>query len=102
MILVQICHSLYPLSHNRFFSLTYIGDDRIIIFSSDEQINILQFTHHFLADGTFKVVPEMFYQLYIIHEKYRDHVIPVTHALLRRKDTGTYRRLINEILKIPS
>ncbi|CAF0834509.1 unnamed protein product [Rotaria sordida] len=45
------------------------GDDRIIIFSSDEQINILQSTHHFLADGTFK-------------------------------DTGTYRRLINEILKI--
>ena len=91
MILVQVCHSLYLLSHNRFFSFTYVGDDRIIIFSSDEQINILQSTHHLLADGTFKVAPEMFYQLYIIHAIYRDHVIPVMYALLRRKDTGTYR-----------
>ena len=99
MILVQVCHSLYPLSHNRFFSSTYIGDVRIIIFSSDEQINILQSTHHFLADGTFKVVPEMFYQLYIIHTIYRDHVFSVMYPLLRRKDTGTYRQLINEILK---
>ena len=42
----------------------------------------------------------MFYQLYIIHAIYRDHVIPVMYVLLRSKDTGTYRRLINEILKI--
>ena len=52
-----------------------------------------------LSDGTFKVVPEIFYQLYIIHAVYRDHIIPVSCALLRRKDASTYERLFNEILK---
>ncbi|CAF1509673.1 unnamed protein product [Rotaria sordida] len=34
------------------------GDDRILIFASDEQLGILQSAHHFMSDGTFKVVPE--------------------------------------------
>ncbi|CAF1096383.1 unnamed protein product [Rotaria sordida] len=75
------------------------GDDRILIFASDEQLGILQSAHHFMSDGTFKVVPEEFYQLYIIHAVYRDHVTPVCYALLRRKDASTYERLFNEILK---
>ncbi|CAF3152751.1 unnamed protein product, partial [Rotaria sp. Silwood2] len=50
-------------------------------------------------DGTFKVVPEIFYQLYIIYLVYRRHVMPVVYALLRLKDAETYKRLINEILK---
>ena len=76
-----------------------LGDDRILVFASDEQIDILQNTDDFLVDGTFKVVPEMFYQLYIIHAVYRDHVVPVIYSLLRKKSKDTYRRLINEILK---
>ena len=76
-----------------------LGDDRILIFSSDEQLDILQNAEDFLADGTFKVVPEIFYQLYTIHVMHRDHVVPVIYALLRRKNADTYHRLINEILK---
>ncbi|CAF3272194.1 unnamed protein product [Rotaria sp. Silwood2] len=75
------------------------GEDRILIFFTDEQINILQKTQDFLVDGTFKVVPEIFYQLYIIYSVYRNHVIPVIYALLRRKGAETYKRLITEILK---
>jgi hypothetical protein len=41
----------------------------------------------------------MFYQLYIIHAVYRDHVVPVIYALLRKKSKDTYQRLINNILK---
>ena len=68
-------------------------------FASDEQIDMLQNTDDFLVDGTFKVVPWMFYQLYIIHAVYRDHVVPVIYALLRKKRKDTYQRSINEILK---
>ncbi|CAF4460565.1 unnamed protein product [Rotaria sp. Silwood2] len=35
-----------------------------------------------------------------MHAIYRDHVVPVEYALLRRKATTTYRRLTNEILKV--
>ncbi|CAF1526042.1 unnamed protein product [Adineta ricciae] len=76
------------------------GDDRILIFASPEQLQILQTSEEFLVDGTFKVVPEIFYQLFIIHAVYRNYVVPVIYALLRRKNTDTYQRLIDEILKI--
>ncbi|CAF0784768.1 unnamed protein product [Adineta ricciae] len=66
------------------------GEDRILIFASDE----------LLVDGTFKVVPEIFYQLYIIHGVFRDHVIPLVFALLRQKTAETYKDLIDEIIII--
>ncbi|CAF1279940.1 unnamed protein product [Didymodactylos carnosus] len=72
-------------------------DDRILIFASTEQLDILQSTDEFLVDGTFKVVPDIFYQLYIIYGVYRDHVVPLIYALLRRKNAETYQRLINQI-----
>jgi len=84
---------------NNLFSFDQ-GDDRILIFASDEQVDILQNTEEFLVDGTFKIVPQIFYQLYIIHGVFRDHVVPLIYALLRRKNTQTYERLINEILNI--
>ena len=77
--------------------LLFIGDDRILALASDEQIDILQNTDDFLIDGTFKIVPEMFYPLYITHAVYQDHVVPVIYALLRTKSKDTYRRLISEI-----
>ncbi|CAF1407048.1 unnamed protein product [Adineta ricciae] len=76
------------------------GEDRILIFASDEQVDILQDTEEYLVDGTFNVVPEIFYQLFIIHGVFRDHVAPLVYALLRRKNAETYRRLIAEILNI--
>ena len=53
----------------------------------------------FLVDGTFRVVPEIFYQLYITYSIYCHHVVSIVFALLRRKDAETYKRLINEIHK---
>ncbi|CAF4947347.1 unnamed protein product [Rotaria sp. Silwood1] len=86
------------LATNVFLSFIE-GDDRILIFSSPEQLDILQSVNDFLVDGTFKVVPEIFYQLYIIHAIYRGHVVPVLYALLRRKNAATYQNLIDQILQ---
>ena len=46
------------------------------------------------------MVPEIFYQLFIIQTIYCQHTIPVIYVLLRRTDAGTYSRLFDEILKI--
>ena len=62
-----------------------LGEERILIFPSPEQLQILQSSANFLVDGTFKVVPAMFYQLDIIHAIYRDHVVPAIYTLLRKK-----------------
>ena len=79
--------------------IIHLGEDRILIFASNEQLGIPQSGLHFMSDGTFNVVPEVFHQLYIIHTVYRDHVVPVCYGLLRRKDGATYERLFNKILK---
>ena len=46
------------------------------------------------------MVPESFYQLFIIHAIYRQHTIPVVYALLQRKVADTYSRLFDEIVKL--
>ncbi|CAF2117510.1 unnamed protein product [Rotaria magnacalcarata] len=75
------------------------GDGRILLFASTKQLDILQSTDDFLVDGTFKVVSETFYQVYIILAVYRGHVVPVLYALLRRKNAATYQNLVHEILR---
>lgn len=82
------------------YLLSFIGDDRILIYASSEQLHVLQTARDFLVDRTFKVVPEIFYQLFIIHAVYRHHVVPVVYALLRRKNAETYHRLVDEVVKI--
>ena len=46
------------------------------------------------------MVPEIFYQLFIIHAVYHQHIVPMVYALLRRKNTDAYSRLIDEVAKV--
>ncbi|CAF2151195.1 unnamed protein product [Rotaria magnacalcarata] len=76
------------------------GNDRIIIFASAEQLQLLENGEQLLVDGTFKVTPSIFYQLYAIHVVYRNAVLPVVFALLPNKTQQTYRRLIDKLSEI--
>ena len=80
--------------------IIFPDDDRILIFANSKQLHVLQAAQDFLLDERFRVVPEIFYPLFIIHTIYRQHTIPVVYALLRSKDAGTYSRLFDEIVKI--
>lgn len=40
---------------------------RLMVFASDEQLKVLLQSDVLFADGTFKVTPKLFEQLYIIH-----------------------------------
>ncbi|KAB0801401.1 hypothetical protein PPYR_01533 [Photinus pyralis] len=72
-------------------------NDRILIFSTARNINLLAMSQHWYADGTFKVVPPLFLQLYTIHG-IKDHVaIPLIYALLPNKTEQTYLNLLREI-----
>ena len=57
---------------------------------------ILNWEHFFLL---LKIVPEIFYQLYVIHAVHRGHVIPAGFCLLRRKNDITYQDIINKIIQ---
>ena len=43
-------------------------NSRIIIFGTQCNVETLNTSSVWLADGTFKVAPKLFYQLYVIHE----------------------------------
>lgn len=40
---------------------------RLLIYASDEQLKVLFHSDILFADGTFKVAPKLFEQLYVIH-----------------------------------
>ena len=54
----------------------------------------------FFIDGKFKIVSEIFFQLFTIHALYREHVIPVAFILLPSKSEQIYEKMTNEILQL--
>lgn len=71
------------------------GDDRIIVFGDRELLAALGRAQLWLADGTFKVVPNLFYQLYSIHFEFVGGLNPAAvYCLLVNKSRATYDRLL--------
>eukprot|EP00117_Sycon_ciliatum_P045118 scpid64432/ scgid32466/ len=70
------------------------GEDRILLFSTDENLNLLETSESCYVDGTFKSVPKLFCQLYTIHARCDGQVFPLVYALLPDKQRVTYDRLL--------
>jgi hypothetical protein len=68
------------------------SDNRILIFSTKFNLNQLSQSEHWYADGTFKVVPKLFWQLYTIHGIKFNNVIPSVFILMTNKSEETYKR----------
>ena len=75
-----------------------VGDEnRILIFGSVQALELLGQSLHWFSDGTFKVCPEIFYQLYTLHALINERVIPCIYALLPNKTEETYHRFFSEV-----
>ena len=78
-----------------------IGDtDRMLIFSTPKMLSLLQESQSWFADGTFKVVPKQFFQLYTIHAEKDSITIPCIYALLSNKTELAYRKLLLKLLEL--
>jgi hypothetical protein len=75
-------------------------NDRILIFASDENLDLLARHRHWFADGTFKCSPAMFYQVFTIHVYIGGSILPLVYALLPDKTQVTYQRLLTEFSKL--
>ena len=82
------------------FDSGYGDVNRMIIFAAPRFLSLLADSRTWYADGTFKVVPEYFFQLYTIHAEKDGFVYPCVYALLPNKTSSTYRRLLNKLLEI--
>ena len=75
------------------------GDDRLIIFASESALDFLANSSEWYCDGTFKVVPEIFYQLYTVHGEHDGRIFPCVFALLPNKSQHTYERFFTELMR---
>lgn len=76
-----------------------VGDNaRMLVFATNQSIQLLSNSADWFGDGTFKVCPEIFFQLYTIHAKINQRVIPCVYALLPDKTQQTYTHFFQEIL----
>ncbi|KAM7290495.1 uncharacterized protein ISCGN_027120 [Ixodes scapularis] len=70
------------------------GDrNRILVFATQRNLDCLSRSKAWFMDGTFKVTPSIFFQVYTVHGMYKDAVIPLVYALLPNKTEETYQRL---------
>lgn len=73
------------------------GPDRILMWSTEQNLDLLARSHHWYADGTFKTAPPLFQQLYTIHGVHYHNVVPTVFALLPNKTEETYTRLLTDL-----
>lgn len=77
------------------------GDpNRLLIFTTNAALLLLSTSEIFLADGTFKTVPTIFFQLYTIHGLINNNAFPLVYCVLVRKDEDTYRKMYEEIVNL--
>ena len=74
--------------------------NRLLIFGTHQMLNLLRDTSNWYADGTFKVVPIQFYQLYTIHCERDGYIIPCIYALMSNKLQSTYDELLKKLKEI--
>ena len=71
--------------------------ERFLIFSIEQNLDLLESTPQRHADGTFKCCPALFQQLYPVHGVLNGHTIPLVNILLKRKTRELYLRALNEL-----
>jgi len=90
------------------YTLTYNGErflledattnnDRILIFATQKNLDILAESDHWMADGTFKTAPPYFTQLWTIHAIKYNTTLPLVFVLLPNKSKETYVRTLRVI-----
>ena len=71
--------------------------DRMIIFGSEQAVHLRANSEHWYGDATFKVCPEIFFQLYTLHAQHDGRIFPCIFALLPNKTQATYNRFFREV-----
>ena len=85
-----------PFSSNHRLTIRD-GNDTAILFATDLMISKLLETDTIHFDGTFKVVPHIFYQLFTIFIQYKGHAIPALHILMTSKSENLYTAVLSSL-----
>jgi hypothetical protein len=82
---------------------TEIGNERILLFTTKTNIQHLSQSFFWVMDGTFKIVPAIFYQLYTIHASVgaenNSQILPLVYALMTGKSEELYQSLFQDLIE---
>lgn len=73
------------------------GKERLIIFTTNDNIAVLRKCKIWSVDGTFETCPNIFAQLYSIHGFKRGKLLPLVYALTANRSTSTYKKILLEL-----
>lgn len=74
--------------------------ERFFIFAFAEAIQFFNNGEIIQCDGTFKIVPDLFRQLYVVHARVAQITIPVFYILMENKSQRLYTRVFDVILSL--
>ena len=69
----------------------------MLIYATQRNLQILSTARHWLMDGIFEIVPELFFQLYTIHAFCGLQSIPSVYGLLPNKRQVTYMSFLQKL-----
>ena len=78
-----------------------VGDEEgIFAFASQAALQFLADSEHWCADDTFRICPEIFFQLYTIHGQRDRRIFPCVFSLLQNKNENNYNRLFEQLFQL--
>ena len=84
-------------SGEKFYWDDSLDSNRIMIFTTKKNLQMLSEFSDWYADGTFDVSPTFFKQVYTIHVVVDYHAYPVLYALLPNKKQCTYKKFFRMV-----
>ena len=75
-------------------------EERILIFGTSQNIRYLCAADTIFMDGTFKISPDMFHQVYALHAVVMGVMVPLCICLLPSKTGATYKRMFSLIKNV--
>ncbi|CAH1113607.1 unnamed protein product, partial [Psylliodes chrysocephalus] len=100
---IAIPAALRTTTRNENFLLWDSGNDdpnRILMFGTVENLRLLQQHRHWFVDGTFKVSPEIFYQVFTIHGLIDNSTFSLVYILLQHKREEINVRIFQKNLEL--
>ncbi|KAG0438000.1 hypothetical protein DMUE_3363 [Dictyocoela muelleri] len=86
----------YTFDNNIFLQYSDLNDgEKLMIFITNENLNILSKSKVWLGDGTFYTAPKNYSQIYIIHGLYFGKILPLCYILMKNKREKSYKKIFD-------
>jgi hypothetical protein len=75
-------------------------NNRFVVFYSDFSVDVLRKANCWVVDGTFRMCPDNFYQLFTIHAYVGEKTVPSIYFLLDSKSEDIYSKIFSYLFQL--